>query len=316
MPTEAEPSWPILTPLDEWEQTRAAVHLWSQIVGKVRLELAPWVNHSWGAALYVTPRGLTTSPIPYERETLSIEFDFTAHALRIETSIGRTWGMGLGPMSVADFYRELSGGLSDLRIDVDILARPVEVEVAVPFMEDRDRRPYNGAAVHRFWRALVQVDRVFNRFRAGFAGKSSPSHFFWGAFDLAVTRFSGRPAPKHPGGAPNVADWVMEEAYSDELSSAGFWAGNGLGEAAFYSYAYPEPEGFRSAEVQPEGAYFHADLAEFVLPYEAVRTAPDPDAALMSFLTSTYAAAADRAGWDRTYLERTLPPRTRPGARP
>lgn len=316
MPTEAEPSWPILTPLDEWEETRAAVHLWSQIVGKVRLELAPWVNHSWGAALYVTPRGLTTSPIPYEGETLSIEFDFTAHALRIETSIGRTWGMGLGPMSVADFYRELSGGLSDLRIDVDILARPVEVEVAVPFMEDRIRRPYNGAAVHRFWRALVQVDRVFNRFRAGFAGKSSPSHFFWGAFDLAVTRFSGRPAPKHPGGAPNVADWVMEEAYSDELSSAGFWAGNGLGEAAFYSYAYPEPEGFRSAEVQPEGAYFHTDLAEFVLPYEAVRTAPDPDAALMSFLTSTYAAAADRAGWDRAYLERTLPPRTRPGARP
>jgi hypothetical protein len=316
MPTGAtEPSWPVLTPLDEWEETRAAVHLWSQIVGKVRLELAPWINHSWGSTLYVTPRGLTTSPIPYKGETFTIEFDFTAHALRIETSIGRTWGMGLGPMSVADFYREFSGGLSDLGIDVDILARPVEVEVAVPFMEDKERRPYNGAAVHRFWAALVQVDRVFNRFRAGFAGKSSPSHFFWGAFDLAVTRFSGRPAPKHPGGAPNVADWVMEEAYSDELSSAGFWAGGSLGEAAFYSYAYPEPEGFRSAEVQPAGAYFHADLAEFVLPYEAVRTAPDPDAALMSFLTSTYEAAADLAGWDRAYLERTLPPRKRPGSR-
>ncbi len=316
MPTgTTESSWPVLTPLDEWEETRAAVHLWSQIVGKVRLELAPWVNHSWGSTLYVTPRGLTTSPIPYEGETFAIEFDFTAHALRIETSIGRTWGMGLGPMSVADFYREFSGGLSDLGIDVDILARPVEVEVAVPFMEDKERRAYNGAAVHRFWGGLVQVDRVFNRFRAGFAGKSSPSHFFWGAFDLAVTRFSGRPAPKHPGGAPNVADWVMEEAYSDELSSAGFWAGNGLGEAAFYSYAYPEPEGFRSAEVQPDGAYFHADLGEFVLPYEAVRTAPDPDAALISFLTSTYEAAADLAGWDRAYLERSLPPRSRSGSR-
>ena len=311
MPTAAyENSWPVLPPTKDWEETRAALHMWTQIVGKVRLALAPWINHSWGSTLYVTPRGLTTSPIHYRGEMFSIEFDFTAHALRIDTSIGRTWGMGLGPMSVADFYRELSGGLSDLRIEVDILARPVEVEVAVPFIEDRERRPYNGAAVHGFWRALVQVDRVFNRFRARFTGKASPSHLFWGALDLAVTRFSGRPAPRHPGGAPNVADWVMAEAYSDELSSAGFWAGNnGPGEATFYSYAYPEPEGFRERAVEPSAAHFHEDLGEFVLPYEAVRSAPDPDGALMSFLESTYAAAADLGGWDRAWLEREVPRR-------
>ncbi|MEX2465431.1 MAG: DUF5996 family protein [Gemmatimonadota bacterium] len=310
MPTGAsEPTWPILPPLQEWEETRAAVHLWTQIVGKLRLALAPWINHSWGSTLYVTPRGLTTSPIPYRGESFAIEFDFTDHALRIETSAGRTWGMGLAPMSVADFYRELRGGLSDLGIEVTILERPVEVEVATPFVEDRQPRPYNGAAVRAFWRALVQVDRVFNQFRAGFAGKASPVHFFWGAFDLAVTRFSGRPAPEHPGGAPNVADWVMTEAYSDELSSAGFWAGNGLGEAAFYSYAYPEPEGFRSHGVEPPEAYFHEALGEFVLPYDVVRSAPDPDAVLMRFLTSTYEAAAELADWDRSRLERELPPR-------
>jgi len=312
MPTGVyQNTWPTLPPTEAWEETRAAVHLWSQIVGKVRLELAPWINHSWGSTLYLTPRGLSTSPIPYRGESFTIEFDFTAHALRIDTSIGRTWGMGLGPMSVADFYRELSGGLRDLGIEVDILARPVEVEVAVPFMEDRERRPYNGKAVHDFWRALVQVDRVFNRFRARFTGKASPSHLFWGAFDLAVTRFSGRPAPRHPGGAPNVADWVMAEAYSDELSSAGFWAGNnGLGEATFYSYAYPEPEGYRASKVEPSGAYFHEELGEFVLRYEDVRSAPDPDATLMEFLESTYAAAADLGGWDRAWLERKVPQRT------
>ncbi|MDZ7781095.1 MAG: DUF5996 family protein [Gemmatimonadota bacterium] len=302
-------SWPTLPPLEEWQETLTAVHLWTQIVGKVRLELSPWINHSWGSTLYVTSRGLTTSPIPYRGESFAIDFDFVDHALRISTSWGRKWSMGLGPMSVSDFYRELMGGLTDLRIEVSILARPVEVEVSVPFAEDRARRPYDAADVHAFWRALVQVDRVFKRFRAGFVGKSSPAHFFWGAFDLAVTRFSGRPAPKHPGGAPNVADWVMEEAYSDELASAGFWPGTGLGEAAFYAYAYPEPEGYRAHPVHPAGASFHPALGEFVLPYEEVRSAPDPDAALREFLESTYAAAADLGGWDRSRLERVLPPK-------
>ena len=308
--TAPRDAWPVLPPLEEWEETRAAVHMWSQVVGKVRLALAPWVNHSWGSTLYVTTRGLSTSPIHYRGESFEIEFDFQSHALRITTSRGRTWGMGLGPMSVADFYRELFGGLHDLDIQVDILARPVEVDPATPFEEDRATRPYDGDAIRRFWLALVQVDRVMKRFRARFAGKVSPVHFFWGAFDLAVTRFSGRPAPKHPGGAPNVADWVMEEAYSDELSSAGFWPGGDLGEAAFYAYAYPEPEGFRTAEVSPREAYFHETLGEFVLPYEAVRSAADPDGALLAFLQSTYEAAADAAGWDRDRLERVLPPGT------
>ena len=301
-------AWPELPPLDEWEETRAAVHMWSQIVGKVRLALGPWVNHSWGSALYITTRGLSTSPIHYGGGTFEIEFDFRSHALRIVTSEGRVWGMGLGAMSVADFYREMFGGLHDLAIDVEILARPVEVDPAVPFMEDRATRPYDADAMRRFWLALVQADRVFRSFRAGFAGKVSPVHFFWGAFDLAVTRFSGRPAPKHPGGAPNVADWVMEEAYSDELASAGFWPGNGFGEAAFYAYAYPEPDGYRNLEVTPTEAFFHQDLGEFLLPYEAVRRAPDPDAALRSFLDSTYGAAAELGGWDRHRLERVLPP--------
>lgn len=302
-------AWPELPRLEAWEETRAAIHLWSQIVGKVRLALGPWVNHSWGSALYVTTRGLSTSPIHYHGGSFEIEFDFQSHALRIVTSGGRAWGMGLGSMSVADFYREMFGGLHDLAIEVEILARPVEVDPAVPFEEDRATRPYDADAVRRFWLALVQVDRVFRRFRAGFAGKVSPVHFFWGAFDLAVTRFSGRSAPTHPGGAPNVADWVMEEAYSDELASAGFWPGNGYGEAAFYAYAYPEPDGYRERRVSPAEAMFHEELGEFILPYDAVRRASDPDAALLSFLESTYEAAADLAGWDRERLERVLPPR-------
>jgi hypothetical protein len=279
------------------------VHLWSQIVGKVRLQLAPWVNHSWGSTLYVTPRGLTTSPIHHGGELFQIDLDFRSHALRIETSGGRTWGMGLGPMSVANFYRELFGGLHDLAIDVRILARPVELEEAVPFEQDTRQRPYDGDAIQRFWRALVQVDRVLKEFRAGFRGKSSPVHFFWGAFDLAVTRFSGRPAPPHPGGAPNLADWVMREGYSHEVSSTGFWAGNGLGEPAFYAYAYPEPDGYRQRRVQPEAAYFHEALGEFILPYEAVRASADPDATLTAFLESTYTAAADLGEWERAALE-------------
>jgi hypothetical protein len=308
-PTAAADAWPELPRLEAWEETRAAVHLWSQVVGKVRLELGPWVNHSWGSALYVTTRGLSTSPIHYRGDSFEIEFDFQNHALRIVTSRGRVWGMGLRSMSVADFYREMFGGLHDLGIEVDILPRPVEVQVAIPFEEDTVTRPYDADAIGRFWAALLQTDRVFKRFRASFAGKVSPVHFFWGAFDLAVTRFSGRSAPKHPGGAPNVADWVMEEAYSDELSSAGFWPGNGLGEASFYAYAYPEPKGYRARRVTPDAATFHEGLGEFLLPYEAVRTSPDPDAALLSFLQTTYDAAAELGGWDRDRLERAPPSR-------
>lgn len=298
--------WPVLPALADWQDTCATVHMWAQVVGKTRLALAPWINHSWGSALYVTTRGLTTSPIPYANGSFAIDFDFCAHALHITTSENTQRSFRLEPMTVASFHRQTMDALQALNIGVRIFTRPVEVEVAVPFELDHEHASYDADAVHRFWRALVQANRVFTDFRAGFIGKVSPVHFFWGAFDLAVTRFSGRTAPKHPGGAPNCADWVMQEAYSHEVSSAGFWAGTGLGEAAFYAYAYPAPEGFREYPVQPEAAYFHDRLGEFVLPYEAVRTATDPDAALMRFLQSTYEAAADLAKWDRAALERRL----------
>lgn len=300
--------WPALPPLADWQDTFDTLHRWTQIVGKVRLECAPRLNHSWGSTLYVTTRGLTTSPIPHGGCTFAIDFDFVAHALRVSTSEDEERSFALESMSVADFYRKTMDTLSGLGIEVEILARPVEVEEATPFEEDTGHASYDADAAHRFWRALVQADRVLTDFRARFTGKVSPVHFFWGAFDLAVTRFSGRDAPKHPGGVPNCADWVMEEAYSHELASAGFWAGAGLGEPAFYAYAYPEPEGFRARAVEPEAVVYHEDLGEFVLPYEAVRTAPDPDAALLAFLQSTYEAAADLADWDREALEaRGLP---------
>ena len=303
-PSQHSPAWPQLLPLADWQDTLETVHLWTQIVGKIRLEQGPWINHSWGTALYVTTRGLTTSPIPYGKSTFAIDFDFIEHALRITTSTGENRAFALEPMSVAAFYGKTMEALKDLGMEVDIYRKPVEIPDPIqPFPEDETHASYDADAVHRFWRALVQVDRVFTAFRSRFIGKVSPVHFFWGAFDLAVTRFSGDDAPKHPGGAPNCADWVMEEAYSKELSSAGFWPGMGLGEAAFYSYAYPEPDGYRDRAVQPEAADFLDDLGEFVLPYEAVRTADDPDAALLSFLQTTYAAAADLADWDRDALE-------------
>jgi hypothetical protein len=297
--------WPNLPPLSEWEDTCATVHLWTQVVGKVRLTAGPDINHWWGVALYVTPRGLTTGPMPSVGGTFQIDFDFVAHALHVTTSDDRSQSFDLEPMSVAEFYRRTFDALDALGLDVSIWPVPVELPEVTPFEEDEQHASYDTDAVHAFWRALVAADRVFAAFRARFVGKSSPSHFFWGAFDLAVTRFSGRPAPKHPGGYPNVADWVMHEAYSHEVASAGFWPGTGgLGEAAFYAYAYPTPDGFADADVEPEAAYFYDDLGEFVLPYEAVRTADDPDATLMAFLESTYAAAADLAGWDRAALER------------
>ncbi|HMJ13486.1 MAG TPA: DUF5996 family protein [Polyangiaceae bacterium] len=297
-------AWPALPPLQEWQDTCTTVHMWTQILGKIRLTLAPQINHWWGATLYVSTRGLTTSPIPYAARTFAIELDFVNHALRLTTSDGAKRKFSLKPMSVAKFHRKLMAALSELGIHVEILARPVEVTEAIRFEADEQHASYDPEAMQRFWRALVQVDRVFTEFRARFIGKVSPVHFFWGAFDLAVTRFSGRTAPKHPGGAPNCADWVMEEAYSHEVSSAGFWPGLGVGEACFYAYAYPSPDGFAECSVEPAAAYFHRTLAEFILPYEAVRSAEDPDRALLSFLQTTYEAAAILAKWDRQSLER------------
>ncbi|MCO6511388.1 MAG: hypothetical protein J5I65_11415 [Aridibacter famidurans] len=297
-------AWPELPALEDWQDTLATVHMWSQIVGKTRLAFAPPINHWWGIALYVTPSGLTTSAIPHAGSSFAVEFDFVDHRLKIETSEGTSESFALEPMTVADFYKKYTAALDRLGIDLSILARPVEVEEAIRFEEDTVHDSYDREAISRFWQALVQIDRVFNEFRSRFIGKVSPSHFFWGAFDLAVTRFSGRTAPKHPGGAPNCADWVMEDAYSHEVSSAGFWAGPGFGEAAFYSYAYPEPDGYREFAVRPADAYFNNDLGEFVLPYASVQGSEDPDSALMDFLQSTYDAAADLAHWDREALEK------------
>ncbi len=311
-------AWPVLPTVEEWQDTYVTVHMWLQIVGKVRLALSPWVNHSWGSALYLTPRGLTTSPIQHGETSFAIDFDFVDHMLRIQCSTGQERSFALsgpaqsGPaasgLSVAQFYERTFAALGELGISVKILARPVEVPEAIPFAEDHGHASYDADAISRVWRAMSLAAPVFAKFRARFTGKVSPVHFFWGAFDLAVTRFSGRPAPKHPGGAPNCADWVMEEAYSRELSSAGFWPGMGLGEAAFYSYAYPAPPGFADAAVLPADASYNAALGEFVLPYDAVRRAADPEDALSSFLQSTYDAAATLADWDRSSLEVEAPP--------
>ena len=303
----AEPSktlWPPL-PFDEWKDTAATLHMWTQIVGKVRLSCSPWINHSWHVTLYVTPRGLTTSSIPHGDRAFRIDFDFTTHRLVVNTSDGRTRELPLESMPTADFYARLMSSLADLDVPVRIHARPNEVENAIPFAEDREHSSYDPEAVHRFWQALVQVDRVFTAFRAGFIGKCSPVHFFWGSFDLAVTRFSGRTAPAHPGGFPNMPDRVTREAYSHEVSSAGFWPGAPSSPTPiFYSYAYPEPAGFSQAAVRPAGAGWLADLGEFVLPYDTVRESGSPDETLMEFLSSTYEAAATTGGWDREELER------------
>lgn len=300
-------SWPTLDFAAD-RATYQTLHLWTQIVGKIRLAQMPWVNHAWHVPLYVTARGLTTGLMPYGARGFELSFDFHVHVLRVDTSDGFQRALTLEGLSVASFYVRLMAILRELNLPVEIMDRPVELpDPITPFPDDTEHDAYDPGAARRLWGALVHVQRVFTRFRAGFTGKVSPVHFFWGAFDLAVTRFSGRPAPKHPGGVPNCADWVMEDAYAQEVSSAGFWPGEGLGEAAFYSYIYPEPDGFREARIQPEAAYFHEDLGEYVLPYESVRTATDPDAALMAFLESTYAAAADLASWDREALEGSAP---------
>ena len=296
-------AWPPL-PLAEWQDTYATLHMWTQIVGKIRLAQMPLVNHWWNVTLYVTPRGLTTGTMPYGQDALRIDFDFVDHRLEVETSGGAGFSTPLQPRSVADFHRALMAGLHDLGMPVHIWTKPQEVEVPIPFEEDETHTAYDPDAAHRLWRILVQCERVMGEFRSRFVGKSSPVHFWWGAFDLAVTRFSGRPAPDHPGN-PFLPLWVVREAYSHECSSCGFWPGGGpVAEPAFYSYAYPEPEGFKEWEVRPEAAYYSTDLFEYVLPYDAVRTAVDPDTVLMAFLDSTYDAAAELGGWDRAALER------------
>ena len=296
--------WPVLS-YEQWRDTQATLHRWTQIVGKIRLAQTPWVNHSWHVPLYLTARGLTTTPIAYGSRIFEIEFDFIDHQLRIQTTEGLTETLRLAPRTVADFYRELFARLNSLGLEISIRAMPNEIPDAVPLDQDREHAAYDQEQVTRFWQALAQADRVLKVFRSRFIGKCSPVHFFWGSFDLAVTRFSGRRAPPHPGGVPNLPDWVAREAYSHEVSSCGFWpGGDALPQPVFYAYAYPEPEGFRSATVGPAGARYESTLGEFLLPYDDVRQSPSPDAALLEFLQSSYQAAADLAGWDRPALER------------
>lgn len=300
-----EDQWPSL-PLEEWEETYATLHRWTQIVGKVRLAQTPWINHSWHVPLYITARGLTTSPIPHGVRTFEIAFDFLDHRLLVYTSDGDDAVLPLRPQSVAAFHDELLSKLDDLGVGVSIHGSPNEVEDATPFAEDWSHDSYDSAHATRFWRVLVQADRVLQEFRSLFIGKCSPVHFFWGSFDLAVTRFSGRPAPTHPGGIPNLPDWVVREAYSHEVSSCGFWPGGGPHRfPLFYSYAYPEPEGFASGAVEPEGAFYSSDLSEWILPYDVMRESARPDDALLAFLGTTYTAAAELGSWDRAALERS-----------
>lgn len=306
----AKPAWPEL-PHAAWADTLETLHMWLQIVGKVRTGASPWVNHSWSTTLYVTPRGLTTSAIPHGDRTFEIELDFLDHRLRLRSSDGVRRELRLEPRTVADFHGELTGALRESGLGVAIHPAPNEVVEAIPFAEDEAHRSYEAAHAEALHGALVQADRVMKRFRASFVGKASPVHFFWGAMDLAVTRFSGRTAPEHPGGFPNLPDEITREAYSHEVSSCGFWPGDrARPEPIFYSYAYPAPEGFAGAAVEPDAAFWLEELGEFALPWEAVRTSGDPDATLLAFLESTYGAAAELGGWDREALERE------PGWRP
>lgn len=290
---------------NDWKQTYATLHMWTQIVGKVRLVQTPWVNHSWHVPLYVTARGLTTSPIPYGERSFEIDFDLIGHELLIRTNDGAFRSMKLAPRSVADFYRELMAELGELALTIEINKTPNEVADPIPFDEDTVHAAYDAEEVTRFFEVLSFADSVFKEFRAGFIGKCSPVHFFWGSFDLAVTRFSGRTAPEHPGGVPNLPDWVAREAYSHEVSSFGFWPGSEqFPHTAFYSYAYPAPDGFPDAAVRPDSASFNTDLGEFILTYDNARTAASPREVVLDFAQSTYEAAADLAEWDRAALER------------
>lgn len=307
-PGPTRPEWPDI-PWPEWRTTCTALHLWCQIAGKYRLAHTPWLNHSWHATLYVTPRGLTTGPVFDGGRAISVDFDFQDHAVVVSSDSGVHESFRLHAMSVAAFLSSLQAAVGKAGGSFDIHGSPSELDPAVPFAEDTRSHPYDAPAVARFHHALLSSVRVFSRFRTGFTGKASPVHLFWGALDLAVTRFSGRPAPPHPGGIPNLPDAVTREAYSHEVSSAGFWAGGaGVDEPMFYSYAYPTPAEFRSRPVRPAAARWDDRLGEFLLPYEAVRMAADPEAMLMEFLQSTYEAAADTAAWDRAALERPFGP--------
>jgi Family of unknown function (DUF5996) len=297
-------AWPSL-PLEAWSDTCATLHMWTQIVGKIRLAQSPWINHSWHVTLYVTSRGLTTSPIPYGNRTFQIDFDFINHQITIQSSDGGMAGFSLQPQSVAAFYGRLKDEMAKLDLHVNINQKPNEIPDSIPFDQDETHKAYDQVYANRFWRVLVQADRVFKEFRARFVGKCSPVHYFWGAPDLAVTRFSGQPAPEHPGGVPHLPDRVAREAYSHEVSSCGFWPGGGpIAYPVFYSYAYPEPSGFTSAPVKPNAAFYSKDLREFILPYDVVHAAESPDETLLDFLQTTYEAAANLANWDRNFLER------------
>ncbi|MCC5952631.1 MAG: hypothetical protein JJU45_11105 [Acidimicrobiia bacterium] len=296
--------WPAL-PVAAWEDSRDTFHLYTQVVGKVRLANAPLANHWWNTALYLTAQGLTTSPMPHPTgPSFQIDFDLVDHRLDITTIDGARRSLDLAPRSVSEFYGEVMAMLEDLGVATAIWPMPVEIPDAIAFVDDEVHASYDPAAVHRFWRALLAMEEVLERFRSRFVGKASPIHYFWGAIDLAHTRFSGRPGPPHPGGAPNCGPHVMYEAYSHEVSSCGYWPGGPAEEGVFYAYAYPEPDGYATTAVSPTAARWDGELGEFVLPYEAVRTAADPDALLLDFFESTYAAAADAAGWDRAALDR------------
>jgi uncharacterized protein DUF5996 len=302
-PTRHQALLPAL-PLTSWKDTLATVHMWTQIVGKVRLKLCPLVNHFWNVTFYLTARGMTTSPMPYQsgsfQGTIEVRFDFVEHQLLLETNDGRVLTLALRPMSVADFYAKFMAALNELGVVVKIWTMPCEIPDPTPFEKDRIHASYDAEAMHKFWRILVWVDEVLKEFRTGFLGKVSPVHFFWGSFDMAVTRFSGRRAPERPG-----ADSITREAYSHEVSSAGFWPGGGdIAGPAFYSYAAPEPPGFAERKVRPPAAFYHPQMKEFLLMYDDVRTASDPKTTLIEFLHSTYDAAADLGNWDRKALER------------
>ena len=306
MTDDLHDSWPEL-PWRDWQPTMSTVHMWVQIVGKVRMALAPPLNHWWHVPLYVSSRGLTTSPIPYRRRLFEVEFDFLKHRLVASDSRASSFEMPLQAASVALFYRELMSGLRSLGVDVQISTRPVEVAQAIPFEADEEHAVYDPAHAQAMWHGLLQAERVMKAFQSGFAGKASPVHFFWGSFDLAATRYSGRGAPRHPGGAPNCPSWVMEEAYSREEISIGWWPSSEPPGPSFYAYAYPEPSGFRSGPARPAEASYDAQLGEFVLPYDVVRRAQDPDATARQFFQSTYEAGADLGDWDRPTLETHLP---------
>jgi hypothetical protein len=303
VPDPAE-KWPDI-PLAAWSDTCDTLQLWTQIVGKVRLALTPLINHWWNVTLRVTARGLAAPAMPYAGGTVDIVFDFVHHRLDIETSDGRVESLALEPMPVADFYAGVMARLRRLGIDVPIRTMPCEIAGSIPFDQDRTHAQYDPVYAQKFWLALLQANRVMTEFRARFIGKVSPVHFFWGSFDLAVTRFSGRTAPPPSGVTPHVGSWVMAEAYSHEVSSCGFWPGNGgYGRAAFYVYAYPEPPGFGDMRLETAQAFYDKNLGQFILPYDVVRQAEDPDSLLLGFFQETYQAAADLAKWDRTALER------------